>query len=224
MPKTLRGCPFCGHEAHAPDVGKDTEVCDRQAECPICGACGPQVSGGEMEAIEAWNRRVERTCIVQEKNYGEERDPAILYVCNECEEVLHGWMKFCPGCGARIIREREGLIMSREWWKSVCSERGIDAASLSVPQQERIEAAMVKAVDYLVAELLIATMPVVVEVAIQELGSHLPMRIAKPIQGGGGLYNRVCSLCHETLSKENEPERISYYCPRCGAKIFTGED
>lgn len=70
------------------------------ASCPYCGARGPMALS-EDEAVEAWNRRAERTChyVYDEMLCG--------WVCSECGglEPVCDNVRYCPDCGARVVEE-----------------------------------------------------------------------------------------------------------------------
>lgn len=78
-------CGFCGHDGarvivvdEVTDAGcEEATVPLYAASCWYCGARGPMALS-EDEAVEAWNRRAERTC-----NDGTPPD-------------------YCPYCGARV--------------------------------------------------------------------------------------------------------------------------
>ena len=100
----LKPCPFCGGEARYTNLG-----CCVYIRCDACDFSMP-TQRTEAEAIEAWNTRHERTCIVLEE-FGDD------YVCNACGEVLRSGyddpfeaiplerFKYCFGCGAKVVGE-----------------------------------------------------------------------------------------------------------------------
>lgn len=118
MSEELRPCGFCGHdEARVIVVDEVTDAgCDEAtvplyaASCPYCGACGPMALS-KGEAIDAWNRRAERTCQIV---VSIDRSPASyggrVHRCSSCGKALpgalfrNGWtqLDYCPRCGARV--------------------------------------------------------------------------------------------------------------------------
>lgn len=110
MSEKLRPCGFCEHgEARVIVVDEVTDAgCEEAtvplyaASCPYCGARGPMALS-EDEAVEAWNRRAERTCrVVSAKECG-----GVGYApgCSECGWQMAGsmWHNYCPNCGARVV-------------------------------------------------------------------------------------------------------------------------
>lgn len=110
MSEGLTPCFFC--ECDEARVIVVDEVTDAGAEeatvplyaasCPYCGASGPMALS-EDEAVEAWNRRAERTCrVVSAKECG-----GVGYApgCSECGWQMAGsmWHNYCPNCGARVV-------------------------------------------------------------------------------------------------------------------------
>ena len=111
MSEGLMPCVFCGHDGarivvadEVTDAGcEEATVPLYAAGCPYCGARGPMALS-EEEAVEAWNRRAERTCrpIHTRKKWE----------CDVCGCVIRpgfmpefrgvGVMRYCPNCGARV--------------------------------------------------------------------------------------------------------------------------
>ena len=111
-------CAFCGHdEARVIVVDEVTDAgCEEAtvplyaASCPYCGARGPMALSDD-EAVEAWNRRAERTCQIV---VSVDRSPASyggrVHRCSTCGKALpgalfrNGWtqLDYCPRCGARV--------------------------------------------------------------------------------------------------------------------------
>jgi Lar family restriction alleviation protein len=106
----LKPCPFCGGKAiGAPSCRPEWVY---EIKCTDCGAKIKKLaicpSCARREAIEAWNTRAERTCIVLEEFGGD-------YVCDACGEVLRSGyddpfeaiplerFKYCFGCGAKVV-------------------------------------------------------------------------------------------------------------------------
>lgn len=99
----LKPCPFCGREARVVNTGRGVfAVGCNNVRCRgdwVTAKC----SWDENVAIEAWNRRAERTCravMAASK---------IASNCSECGEMLANWsMRYCPNCGRRITDDRQG--------------------------------------------------------------------------------------------------------------------
>lgn len=87
----LLPCPFCGGEAvleHGTEYAPWFEV-----DCPNCDAEGP-VRPTEAEAIEAWNKRAERTAKPKKGAYD-------LIRC-DCGMPVSSNYDFCPRCKAKL--------------------------------------------------------------------------------------------------------------------------
>lgn len=87
----LLPCPFCGGEAvleHGTEYAPWFEV-----DCPNCDAEGP-TRPTEAEAIEAWNRRSERTAKPKKGAYD-------LIRC-DCGMPVSSNYDFCPRCKAKL--------------------------------------------------------------------------------------------------------------------------
>ena len=105
----LKPCPFCGGDASFYSLGKyDKEV--------YCGNCGTvsDIYETAQKAIEAWNRRDERTC----HNYGgEEGTNGEFYdfACSAC-----GFMcdlpdtRYCPSCGAKVAEQCHNVVLDAD--------------------------------------------------------------------------------------------------------------
>lgn len=125
MAETLKPCPFCGGGAHIKEVVSSCET------LYTVGCSDSECMGYETflckstpeEAIEAWNRRAERTCrVVTKERRFSQTQMLVTESCSACghvfgsEEVrpilpgLDETMvldevivpKYCPGCGARV--------------------------------------------------------------------------------------------------------------------------
>lgn len=117
MSEELKPCVFCGHdEARVIVVDEVTDAgCEEAtvplyaASCPYCGARGPMALS-EDEAVEAWNRRAERTCNVESSHVEQEMgDYSYLEVELSCGHAFT-WddctpPDFCPYCGAKVVDE-----------------------------------------------------------------------------------------------------------------------
>lgn len=88
----LSPCPFCEGEArlkeYKPAVSGVAICTECGARSPICR--GDHTGGWKAHAIEAWNRRAERTC---SPVFGE---------CSECKYPLYDHARYCSNCVARI--------------------------------------------------------------------------------------------------------------------------
>ena len=94
----LKPCPFCGGKAFF--EGSFTHPGYGYVNCDFCGVVTPW--GVEGEAIDAWNRRTERTCRI------EKWDGADLFALS-CGHAHQGIMpNYCPSCGARVIETDGG--------------------------------------------------------------------------------------------------------------------
>lgn len=112
MAETLRLCPFCGGEAKFETYGGT--ACAVVCQSCRCGTPTMSLDDG-MQAVEAWNRRAERTCSVECYPPGYE-DNLHYEVCSECGTILTASRpgfghaaraSYCPGCGARVTEEGE---------------------------------------------------------------------------------------------------------------------
>ena len=74
---------------------------------------GDTVCGTRDDAVSAWNRRAERTCraVLHRVEY---QEGVVAHTCSECGEILVCFdfeqdppkpIGYCPGCGARVIKE-----------------------------------------------------------------------------------------------------------------------
>ena len=91
MNEKLLPCPFCGGEAFTHIFGNEIA----KGYYIACDECGANIKafGYEAEAIEAWNRRAERTAKVM--------NDGINY-CENCEGYVEAPMAYCPYCGCRL--------------------------------------------------------------------------------------------------------------------------
>lgn len=100
MSVELKPCPFCGGEAEFETYGGTACA----VTCRKCRCGTPTVSLNDGErAVEAWNRRAERTCraVMPPCEPGVEEIP----VCSECGKqlLLDDDECYCPNCGARLV-------------------------------------------------------------------------------------------------------------------------
>ncbi len=95
MEEKLLPCPFCGGEAEFEVYGGT--ACAVVCQSCQCGASTVCLDDG-MQAVEAWNRRADRTCHAV--------DEECTWECDRCgyvgDSTTHGY-SFCPGCGARVV-------------------------------------------------------------------------------------------------------------------------
>lgn len=93
MSEKLKPCPFCGGEAIRGIACHVHEDYAFRVECRECKIVTPFYDT-EAEAIEAWNRRTERTAkVITEDN---------ISICDNCSWVVFTGMKYCPSCGAKL--------------------------------------------------------------------------------------------------------------------------
>lgn len=120
MGENLKPCPFCGGEGSVYQVLDYPEKIGPRFSV-ICNGCGASVTTtfqSEWTAIEAWNRRADRTCQIV---VSVDRNPASyggrVHRCSSCGKALpgalfrNGWRKldYCPRCGAWVTEEvRDG--------------------------------------------------------------------------------------------------------------------
>lgn len=103
MGENLKPCPFCGGEGSAYQVLDYPEKIGPRFSV-ICNGCGASVTTifqSEWTAIEAWNRRAERTC-----HYVYDKE-LCAWRCSECGglEPVGCHVRYCPDCGARVVDE-----------------------------------------------------------------------------------------------------------------------
>ena len=128
MAEMLKPCPFCGGEAtirreddmwivecrHHGWSSKDDDGCSYAGDISLYVEISGKVNHwtheieyaekdidlAKKKAIEAWNRRAERTCsIVRDEEVG-------CWRCSECGwELAPDEEQFCPMCGAKVVTE-----------------------------------------------------------------------------------------------------------------------
>lgn len=123
MAETIKPCPFCGRDAHIKEVVSCCEtvysVGCSDSECMGFETlfCKPTPE----EAMDAWNRRAERTCRNELSGYTDYAGRPVQgqFRCSECGEhsltmfdIGFGDMasdapRYCPHCGARVVEEDE---------------------------------------------------------------------------------------------------------------------
>lgn len=125
----LRPCPFCGGRAvdlHATYYGggerRNKPRVAFYVRCGACGARGPMFKArGEgfspiserdhdrqrARALDAWNRRAERTCRMGAPIDGEYRCSECGYLQKETYRHDKGWDKprYCSHCGAKVVSD-----------------------------------------------------------------------------------------------------------------------
>lgn len=95
----LLPCPFCGGEGLEVVTGK----AGQNRYKIVCSGCGVKTFETVASPLHrnAWNRRYERTCVVElipdECGWTEWR-------CSACgSNDVDNYDKFCPSCGARVL-------------------------------------------------------------------------------------------------------------------------
>ena len=103
----LKPCPLpTAGVVHNPKVvtalGESWVLC-------TCGASGPMFSdvdgSGEQKAIEAWNTRAERTCVLEDIPYEPGAWEGVR--CSSCkvtDEDTDLTGNYCPNCGTRLVK------------------------------------------------------------------------------------------------------------------------
>lgn len=123
MSEKLKPCPFCGVEASVKyaAIGKGSAKgywvsCDN-GDCREDIECATYAFDTEAEAIEAWNRRVERTCrmerVAWHDTVGDHEIKRHKFVCSSCGLELEADFTpslkypylYCPKCGAKAVDE-----------------------------------------------------------------------------------------------------------------------
>lgn len=100
MSEKLKPCPFCGGDAvmkiqkHIPNGYDYTPTCHD----PSCAGRLTKKWINEADAIEAWNRRAERTAKVKRWDGYSEKG---WYKC-DCGKGIHEGQNYCSGCGAKL--------------------------------------------------------------------------------------------------------------------------
>lgn len=100
----LKPCPFCGGEAQLMEakIGSNwwTVICKHYEDCPV-NPVGRNAYAAEIDAIDAWNTRAERTCSGALDFDG-------WFICESCgcqtkgdqySELPH----YCSNCGAKVV-------------------------------------------------------------------------------------------------------------------------
>lgn len=105
----LRPCPFCGGEAIMGIACHVHEDYAFRVECRECKIVTPFYDT-EAKAIEAWNRRAERT---ERTAKAIEHDASVTdtdgykyhrseYLCGACKKKVLGGDEYCSHCGCRL--------------------------------------------------------------------------------------------------------------------------
>ena len=112
MTSELKPCPFCGEEhISVAYTGYEDEGCVLHTVGCSTSNCPGHIAGSwryfnRERAVEAWNRRAEHTCSIEdvtsgytETNWGR---------CSSCGEKFpyQGDVAACPCCGAKVKEER----------------------------------------------------------------------------------------------------------------------
>lgn len=90
MSEKLKPCPFCGGEAWVIQILEDLYA----VECRKCWTRKGTYQPTKAEAIEAWNRRAERTVKPKKGAYD-------LIRC-DCGMPVSSNYDFCPRCKAKL--------------------------------------------------------------------------------------------------------------------------
>jgi len=101
MSEKLKQCPFCGREAIMGIACHVHEDYAFRVECRECKIVTPFYDT-EAEAIEAWNRRAERTAKVQELPRRSETSLDWEGICSNCGAYTNLDMNYCFECGAKL--------------------------------------------------------------------------------------------------------------------------
>lgn len=102
----LKPCPFCGSEAafnritELNPASRESETICVEVECQECGAT-QRGFDTEIEAIEVWNTRAERTCNVKPLPLSEFTE----FECSKCCGTIRQLSNYCPHCGAKVVSE-----------------------------------------------------------------------------------------------------------------------
>ena len=100
----LKPCPFCGCEAYV----ESWQNGPHWVRCLDCGAT-IQAESSRDKAVDAWNRRHERTCFIAEDVDEVETELGPIevrtYLCGECHGRMAPDDAHCPNCGARVVKE-----------------------------------------------------------------------------------------------------------------------
>ena len=110
--RRLKDCPFCGGKAvlNHGHIISATGQCLANVKCSECGIASRVVWSTDSpeeavkEAIEAWNRRAERTAkaiTVMHPVVGSDRTIAGTS-CENCGNIVNIFDNYCPGCGAKL--------------------------------------------------------------------------------------------------------------------------
>ena len=102
MTEELKPCPFCG--------GKEPNPLEHAADC-YCRMSyemmlpHSEVVYPEEKLREAWNKRAERTCKLNQEGF----DIAAVAVCDKCGDrfgvyaMAPEMFNYCPNCGAKVV-------------------------------------------------------------------------------------------------------------------------
>ena len=106
MTSELRPCPFCGYPAHIRTLETAHGSTLYSVACPTEGCYGflcETYFDLLEQAVAAWNRRAERTCLDiggEDGTNGELYDFACS-ACGYCCDLPDPG--YCPGCGAKVV-------------------------------------------------------------------------------------------------------------------------
>ena len=106
MSEGLLPCPHCGGEAEFETYGGT--ACAVTCRKCRCGTPTVRLNDGER-AVEAWNRRAERTCRAEVSHGSHGPEPrfpgdvwTMHHVCSACGGPVDRGDGYCRNCGARL--------------------------------------------------------------------------------------------------------------------------
>ena len=109
MSEGLLPCPHCGGEAEFETYGGT--ACAVTCRKCRCGTPTVRLNDGER-AVEAWNRRAERTCRAEVSHGSHGPEPrfpgdvwTMHHVCSACGGPVDRGDGYCRHCGARVVGE-----------------------------------------------------------------------------------------------------------------------
>lgn len=102
----LKPCPFYSHKVQKLKMHHRKSRWYKDGlfavKCEICNIRGAyQLT--EQRAIDAWNRRSERTCKGIDVNDELHGTDCPAWMCSECGELFEAGAKYCSQCGAKVV-------------------------------------------------------------------------------------------------------------------------
>lgn len=94
MNDILKPCPFCGGEAWVIQILENLYA----VECRKCWTRIGTYQPTKAKAIEAWNRRAERTA----KVVCHGTTMGLSFCCGNCGKPVHSEGEYCHHCGAKL--------------------------------------------------------------------------------------------------------------------------